>query len=615
MPASVTALRAWLGERYLKVATLDPPVRRLTVVGLVVTATAAAAMVVGSLTLAEPREFSCGQDPVLPVVLAVVALTAVAVGSSVLGLAGRAGGWRFPRVRLWTLAAVPLLMVASQLIGFQFLGGSWQLVGLHTRAAPLFLGLVAPLAVMVATRGRGPRNPYALVATLTAGFGGLAISLLAYAVFAGSCPTVLHLRGALGILGFTSVAGGVALLIWLASEGLRLSGELGVWAMARVPAGRLLVGVLGLKLVLVVLALAVLGPDEFRSRLGLGWPALLFAVPLVLIVALLLVWENRLVAMTLAGYAVVSRTFLLVVTATVSPIVLIGVVTLFSGLPQWPTLALALFVVVGSAVISGVLLRRRPGRLVGLVVIGAACLSYLLLLWALRAPRPLDLGAATAEVMNQTALGLLLAVPALLSLLVVGGLLLRRRHRRYLPFFLAFLLWLTATQVAPLLSGGRTGTTPLAVDAVLTVAVALLGVAYLRGWQRSISAPELVLLLITSSVIVEVPFLAKSLPAGWSTPLTILAYLTPALTALTLSAGPLNVAGPQRSARVLAIVSTLCLGYGALTGLAVVLASPLDILQNVAGYLNGLIALPFAVVLVAVTSAALYPERPVVSRP
>ena len=96
--------------------------------------------------------------------------------------------------------------------------------------------------------------------------------------------------------------------------------------------------------------------------------------------------------------------------------------------------------------------------------------------------------------------------------------------------------------------------------------------------------------------------LISALPPSWNTPLLIFAFLIPAVAALTVEAGALSYTSDRRE-RVLTRVGIICLSYGLAGILASTALNPLQFLQQSAGLMNGVSALPFAVVLVAVMSA------------
>ena len=196
----------------------------------------------------------------------------------------------------------------------------------------------------------------------------------------------------------------------------------------------------------------------------------------------------------------------------------------------------------------------------------------------------------------------MLGIPLALGLFGVVLLLRRRRYRGHRVFFVALLVWVVVTTALPLLVASHPGTNAIAVDVVATAAILVLAITIRLGWQQSVSAYELVLLLITTTVVVEGPVLISALPPSWNTPLLIFAFMIPAIAALTVEAGALTDASDRRE-RVLTRVGIICLSYGLAGVLASTALNPLQFLQQAAGLMNGVSALPFAVVLVAVMSA------------
>ena len=279
-----------------------------------------------------------------------------------------------------------------------------------------------------------------------------------------------------------------------------------------------------------------------------------------------------------------------------------GVIGMLSALPGRPALALALIVTVVVAVLAGLLLRRRSPLAGIVVIVVGAVSSYALLLWSYAHSGQFQLPALFASGVTQRRLGLLLGIPLALGLVGVVLLLRRRRYRGHRVFFVALLVWVLVTTALPLLVTSHPGTNAIAVDVVATAAILVLAITIRLGWQQSVSAYELVLLLITTTVVVEGPVLISALPPSWNTPLLIFAFLIPAIAALTVEAGALSDTSDRRE-RVLTRVGIICLSYGLAGILASTALNPLQFLQQSAGLMNGVSALPFAVVLVAVMSA------------
>ena len=191
------------------------------------------------------------------------------------------------------------------------------------------------------------------------------------------------------------------------------------------------------------------------------------------------------------------------------------------------------------AVLAGLLLRRRSPPVAVVVIVLAAVGSYALLLWSYGHSGQFQLPELFASGVTRRRLGLLLGIPLALGLIGVV-LPLRRRYRGHRVFFVALLVWVLVTTALPLLVRSHPSTIAIAVDVVATAAILVLAIAVRLGWQQAVSAYELVLLLITTTVVVEGPVLISALPPSWNTPLLIFAFMIPAIAALTVGSRGLD---------------------------------------------------------------------------
>ena len=535
-----------------------------------------------------------------------MAVVSTALGLVLIAGAGAVAPWRLPRTRFVGVLLIPLLLALVALVTFPVTGSGWTFVTKsHIRAVWPFLALVVLLMIMVATRLRGPRSAAASVLTVLVGFAGFVGYVLGTVASLGICPASMVTGDNLALIGFFAMVGVPVLLIWLGVEGLRLSSNIGAQALTRFSEGTLLSVLLAVKVAVLVTAgllIMLRRAPGWLAVLSPGRLALAIAVVVVLLIMTLLTREERIIGSGPDDFTTVSRGFALLVAMTLVTIPAYGVIGMLAALPGRPALALALIITVVVAVLAGLLLRRRSPLAGIVVIVVGAVSSYALLLWSYAHSGQFQLPALFASGVTQRRLGLLLGIPLALGLVGVVLLLRRRRYRGHRVFFVALLVWVLVTTALPLLVTSHPGTNAIAVDVVATAAILVLAITIRLGWQQSVSAYELVLLLITTTVVVEGPVLISALPPSWNTPLLIFAFLIPAIAALTVEAGALSDTSDRRE-RVLTRVGIICLSYGLAGILASTALNPLQFLQQSAGLMNGVSALPFAVVLVAVMSA------------
>ncbi len=107
------------------------------------------------------------------------------------------------------------------------------MVTTHLRLVPLFAAGVLMVVVLFATRGYGPRRPWAVAATIVAGFAGYALHLLISAVTGGGlCLATLVVGSSLSTLSFFALAVTPLLLVHRA---VGAAPDLGVPAARRPP--------------------------------------------------------------------------------------------------------------------------------------------------------------------------------------------------------------------------------------------------------------------------------------------------------------------------------------------------------------------------------------------
>ncbi len=607
--ARLDALGAWFGRYRVPVAGLDRRTRRLVVGGVGLAVLAVAAMLVLSLDAVAITDQPCvaGHQPWPTLAALGVAVTATALGVAAVAAAGAAARtWPLPRLRFVAVVAIPLLLALAELVSMAVQRTGWASVpSSHLRAVWPFLTLVGLLTVLVATHGRGPRRPIPAGLTVLLGFGGFVGHTLVNAGLQGGCLAVIVAADNLALVGFFAIIALPALLIWLGVEGLRLSGDLGQWAMQRVAPPRLLWGLLAGKLTLIAaLALwSLIGrPPAWLAALTPTGTALVFAVPVVVAVLVLLSREHRWIRPGSDAFAAVGRGFTLLITVILLAVPAYGLAGLLSALIDRSALGLALLVATALAVVAGLLLRRPTRPIVAVVLALGLVGSYAVLLWAYARSGSFRMADAIVADMDLHRVAVLLGVPAVVAVVAAGIALSRPRFHGLRLFFVALLLWVLVTTALPLLLESRPGTNAIAVDLVLTVAIVVVAVLHRLGCRTEVSTFELVLLLITTTVIVEGPVLIAALPSSATFPLLVLAFLAPAVAALGPDAQAL-IGAPQHRERLLTRVGLTVLGYGLLGVIAALAADPLGYLRDLPGLVNGTAALPFAVVLVAARSA------------
>ena len=539
-------------------------------------------------------------ESVAGVVAAVVILASLGVGLALLALAGRYASKRLARTRFVLVLVLPVVLVLIQLASTGPIGaGFGGTVVIALRALVLF-GSLELIVVMVArTSARLPRRSGTTVALVLGGFAGCAAAVLVLLPVLGPCGADVEFGRGLAMLSFFALVFIPIVLIWLAAEGLRLSGNLATWALAHRSEAWLLPVLVIAKLVLVGVAafLVVSGlvPPNVQSLVPTGVTPWVVATALVVVVGLLLTFETRLVSHSVSDFRLATRGFAFLVGSLLVALPLLGLALLFSALPGRPLLLFALVVAVLAGVVVG-RLNRPPTPLRVAASAAVMAVGLALLLWAIFTSPPfvvLDISGA----LTTLRIGLLLGLFGIGGLVAVVVLVVRRPlWRRPAVFLVGLVLWVSVTVLWP-------AVTSVAVDVVLTLGIALLAIAGRLGWQRAVSAYELVLLLVTATVIVEVPLLFEVLPE-WAD--LILLILLPALTALTLDAGPLNAEPADRPLQRYTTLGMLCLAYGLLGSLTLLVEGPraLTLISDIVNFFNGVAALPFAVILVAVMSAA-----------
>ena len=488
--------------------------------------------------------------------------------------------------------------------------GGLPLTGLETAmgAWPGWIGVAATLVLLV--QG-GVRSSRAIVVAL-APLSGVVASAVTYGALAGEALVgVQILMSALVVTAFFAIIAIAVLLAWLAAEGLRLSRDVGLWLTTRTESPlRLLARLLAAKAVLIGVLAALVGARLLPDELTPPKPtpgAFLVATPLMLAAVLSLTREHVL-RLTPAHFALAGKGFALLLLAVLTPVALYGPVSVAAIAARRPA------VLLGAAVLALLALALRTrwcsprrSRLIAATLLAAGLAAALPLLRGAGAPW-IDLPHERQVALpDATPLPLLLALFLVLGLAGAAYVLTRPAYRRLIAFLLALMAWVAATVVLPLLAGVDAEAVPVAFDLALTAAIALTALAWREGLQSAIRPEELVLLLVVCTAVIDVPVLADTLPAGWESALLVAGFLTPALAQLTLDAGPLNVPGPQRTSRVLSTIAVLCLCYGSITALALAAAGSVAVVRAVVDFASGLMAVPFAVLLVVVTSAASRP--------
>jgi len=178
------------------------------------------------------------------------------------------------------------------------------------------------------------------------------------------------------------------------------------------------------------------------------------------------------------------------------------------------------------------------------------------------------------------------------------------RLREFRTFAYVVIAWMVFTvgsgQIAPAASPSL-----LVLDVAILLGATALFLVRRAGWfDHAVSDLELALLLVTTTVLIELPLLIGLLPPALETSLVVFAFLAPGLTTLTLDAGPLNRHRPSRAALVAGTVGALCLGYGLVLTAVSEAPALLPGIQEVTDELLRSFALPLAAVLVAAHSAA-----------
>lgn len=177
---------------------------------------------------------------------------------------------------------------------------------------------------------------------------------------------------------------------------------------------------------------------------------------------------------------------------------------------------------------------------------------------------------------------------------------------------LAVVLWGVPTLVLPntklALLGGRLGINPVAFDVVLSLCTALFLLAWWRGWQKSVRPTELALLLVVATAVIYAPVVKAFLPAGWREFFVPFALITPAVTQLTLDVAPLNATGTGQVRRILVTIGAICLAFGMVIILMMAVGRSFSVVNDLVDLSSGLSTIPFAVLLVALTSARLREE-------
>ncbi len=610
----------WLRRHHLSLHGFTRRDRFVVLIGVLIAAIAAVTMIKTSSVGPTLGQLSCfpGSGRVMPAADLRAALTAAAIsmisltyGLAVIAGAGARTPWTWRRLRYGLVMSVPFLLTAFTLVVAPPGGAGWRVAAAEqVRTGWAFVALVLIVMVLVATRLQGPPNGAASALLVVIGCLGFGVCAIALRLVMTTCQSAAFVSGGLGAIGFLALAGLPVLLIWLAAEGLKLSSSVGTWASDRLAPRPLLAGLLAVKLLVVLSAAALVARGAASPWLaGLAptrW-AIGLAVPVAVLVLVLLAQEQRLIGAGPEEFNVVSRGFAFVAAGMFSVLAIFGVLTVLSGLPGRPQLALALIVTIGVAAIAAAMLRRFPSAVAVTITTVAVLTCNLLVQFAYARATPFQLAPfftrslSTGRLGGLLGLGLLLTVVALLVMLVVI-----RRNRRYLVFLGAVLGWIVISVALPAAIRTHPGTNAVAVDLVLTVFIVVLAVRARRRPDQAVSEFELLLLLITTTVVIEGPVLIAVLLDQLKflqTPLLILAYVSPAIAVLTVEAGTLNT-GPHRRERVLIRIGVMGASYGLLGALASTGVNPLSLLQSIGSVVSGMTALPIAIVLVAVTSAA-----------
>jgi hypothetical protein len=291
----------------------------LSQVGLV--AAAVTAVLTVALYLSRPGSpVSQGGDPGpglsrldlgVQVVVDVFALLVIGTGLALIEVAGTRGRWRHARWRFGLLSLVAMVTAGLALVSGPALRPELQRVGPPALVLLPLISLAA-IAVALGWRWRRPAGHPGLGVVLLLPFA--AIPLTSALVWAGTGSVVsaaLYLHQMLVLPGNLAVVGGVAMLLWLAFEGLRASGDAGSWLLERVPATRLTNSLLLAK-ALVLLAFLIALDDAG----GVGVPSpfqqlsagLLAALPAAALLFLPLIWETRIIQAPPERFPELART-------------------------------------------------------------------------------------------------------------------------------------------------------------------------------------------------------------------------------------------------------------------------------------------------------------------
>jgi hypothetical protein len=618
----------WMRGHVLHMNSLPRQARLVTMLGLVAAAIAAAAIVL--VWLKEPQGglgTTPQKDPLLLAIGATAALLAMGLGVALLGAASMMPGWPLPRATYLLAASMGLITATNGLLtldGFSNLSTGATAVLVRW---PLWVATLAVLVGLVRRFAFEPIHPGWHAAALASPFAAVACSASVQLLTTHDrFQALLTVFGAPLPLSFAALIAPAALLLWLAVEGLRVSRDVGVALLRRAPAKEWLVLVLlAIKLALLVLAwkaaVSALGPQS-RPTLAAVVPstsAYFLALPFAVATFWILSREERL-GLLERSYAQGAVGLAVAFLSVLAPIVVYGLVVeglLVSGNP------LRLLGGMCVLTVAMVLWRsrrrwdwRRTIALCGGVTLLVSCLPLLTRLhWVgagvtqMQAMVQRRFAALNAQGLRSWLL-IAVLIAALAALIVV---LTRPAFRPAGLFLLAVVLWgiptlvLSNTKLA--LLGERLDLNPVAFDVVLSLCTALLLLAWWRGWQASVRPTELTLLLVVTTAVIYAPVVKAFLPAGWRNFFVPFALITPAVTQLTLDVAPLNANGAGRVRTILATIGAICLAFGLVVMLMMAAGRSYTVVNDLVDLSSGLSAIPFAVLLVAITSAALREEE------
>ncbi len=603
----------WLADHRLHLTSLEPWDRRLIRAGLV--AAAVSATLIAALYLAPNRpDFACSlssQRPatgfaiLMQVIVDSTALLVVGSGLALIELGGSWGSWRFNRLRFALLCVVPVAVGTTCFLNGVAVKPTLQLIGSPMIAIwPLvaLAGLLLGLGWRLKRRAPNPR----LAAFLVLPFVATLISAALVGVFSGDlCRAVRYLHYPAALVGNLAAVGAVAMLMWLAFEGLRLSGDVGGWLLDRISPSRLTNSLLLGKAITfgaVLLAIAAgYSPDAWRAQVDVLWPSLLAILPAAALIFAPLIAE-RFVKVTPDRFSALARRLGIAAAFWLLPaVVLVPLPLLGLALSQLPRLAVVLVAMFAAAFV-GATLGRRHRRLWRLAVTVAIFTALSVAVWATWQQPTSPVSVAVETTPREFALVLLGSGTIVLAGLTVLA------HTSHLREFRAFvyvvIAWLVFTYGAGLIAPA-VSPSPLVLDvAVMLGASALFLVRRAGGLNHAVSDLELALLLVTTTVLIDLPLLIELLPGDLEPFVVLFAYLAPGLTTLTLDAEPLNRNRPGRAALVAGTVGALCLGYGLVLTTVSDTPALLPDIQNVTDELLRSFALPLAAVLVAAHSTA-----------